>query len=344
MLGGQICRVAPDGAEVPLKLGAGDTWLLMTLLLEGHLAAHVAKRHLRLKDDAMRQRMTRLRRLAQLDIQKVGGRYVLMTDVVVDALRLIELERASRAAPDRRHDYLRQGRALWKGGLPHLDEFPAPSVYADVENAYRECSAFGRRLLIVDDRIARQLADKLGSDHDCETAESYEEYLTFEPRLRDFDLVVVDRHLTPSYLDGKGLDVVRRINRIVDAVPVMMMTFRPDGEKSLAADKMTYGLAESISKSADGDDAVIVSLAKRINGVVREGPLMLACESIRQGMLTSRRRAETRIQHRARGLALEDELRRMAEKADLIEELARRNDLAGARRERTRFLSTWDPS
>lgn len=344
VLGGRVSMVSLRGVEAPLELNPGDTWLLVTFLLDGEVDNRGARRTLELKDAAMRKRISRLRHQTGLDIVGRGGKFLLESEVAVDALRLLELQRASHREPSLRHEYLRQGRDLWHGGPPSLAPYPTPALYDDLQTAFVECTSLGRRLLIVDDRIAEPLADKLRADHECETATSYAAYLPFETRLRDFDLVVVDRHLEPNYLDGKGLDIVRGINRLPDAVPVMLMTLRPTPDGSLNAEVHQHGLAASIAKSKDGKKADLESLAARVNEVLSDGPVELACDAIAMGMVSSRRRAEKLLRARLGGAALDTQLSDMDKAAREVEVFARVSNLSSARQARSRFLAKWDPS
>ncbi|MCB0906976.1 MAG: hypothetical protein KDB63_07660 [Nocardioidaceae bacterium] len=320
VLGGQVCRIEQDGAPTVLPLNARETWLAVTFLLEGRVMAHQARRILNITDDNLRTHMSRLRKHGLLNSSR-RGQYELTTEVEVDALDLIDLFRRSQTDQAGRTVLLRQGRALWAGGLPRPDGLPTPAmeVYAEVERAHRECMSKGRRLLIVDDRIAEDLAEKLRADHDCETAASFAEFLTVQPRLQEFDLVVVDRHLKPKYLDGQGLDIVRRINELPYAVPVMMMTYRPAPESSLSADEREYGLAACISKSADGEDAYIEPLARRINETLQDDPVAMSCENINSGMVSARRRATKDLEHRLGGRELQDKLGELDSAARRVE-------------------------
>lgn len=347
VLGGGIGLVEPDGKERELRLTPEDTWLTMSLLLDGHLEPRVARRVLGLRDAALRKRMSRLRKVLGLRLPSNAGAYELdpETDIEVDALRLIDLEEQARTDPDHRVDLLREARALWVVGWPDIGTLPAPApeVQQAAEVARQECDRVGRRLLIVDDRIARDLADHLSVRHDCETADGWRKYEALEHRLTDFDLVVVDRHLTPGYTDGLGLEIVRSIIRRGNAVPVMMMTYRPPGYETLSADQLTYGLADAIPKEKDGKKVDLARLAAKIERVLEEGPVELSCKSIRMYMVSAPDKAVRYIEHKYTGPHRADHLSRMKRSAEKIVTAAEMQDLAAARQELVRFQTSWNP-
>lgn len=347
VLGGAICRVEPNCMETDLGLGHEDTWLLMWLLLEGQVTFLAARDALGVSLPTLRTKVSRLHRKVGLVLPANAMAFELATPVDVDALTFLEVVRGAYQDGRQRNTLLRQARGLrGKGLLPRPEGLPtpAPRIYKELELAFLACEEVGRRLLVIDDRIAEDLAEKLGADHDCETATSFDEFLAFEPRLHEFDLVVVDRHLKPKYMDGQGLDIVKRINASRHAVPVMMMTYRPDGESGFSADEREYGLAVSISKSADGEDAYIGPLAARINHYLREDPVALSCDNIYSGMVQVRRRSEKRLRDRLSGQQLEMELDSLDRTARRVERCTREYDLAGARSEWAYFKSKWDPS
>ena len=347
------------GGTVATRVGAvetdhtkqADRWLIMALALSGAegIEAAAAQRDLGISNDALRASISRIRRRSGLDwrIESVRGRgYRLDTsDVVVDVLKFLRLVEAHAPDAGARRASLRQARSMLTGGLPIFTEFALPhaETYARFRLAEREVRSGGQRILVVDDQIGHNLADRLRlSDHACEVATSIEEYRQFENRLGDFDLVIVDRHLEQGgYDDRLGDDIVENISRRPDGVPVMMMTFDVPDHLDLTSLQEKYGLAGAQRKRFDGENADLGLLADRVEEILLDGPVNRACEALEQGMAVKRRRAQKRLREQHTEPRLTRELNRMKEEAAEVIAIAASNDLQKARIAQRSFVAQW---
>lgn len=340
---GRDVVVATLSGEVAMTTSDDERWVLCALLLDGDLSKKAARDALGLSEEAFRQVVSRLgRKYPFLQITPVRGEGHTLdrTNLAIDALRLLELvEQARIAEPQARADTLRQARQLWRGGPPSFAprEPPARDTYLRIGTARHQSLTSGRRVLVVDDQIADALANALRVDHVCETAHSVEEFQSFEPRLQEFDLVVLDRHLQANYRDSAGDKIAERINRRADQVPVFMVTYRLPPEMDLLPWQLELGLAGAITKAKDGKRAYIDRIVDAVNRVFQDGPLERACLAIEQGMLDDRRKAEKVLNESVAEPALSRRLKNMREAADRVMTKAAANDLAGARLARDGF-------
>ena len=196
----------------------------------------------------------------------------------------------------------------------------------------------GRRILVIDDQIAETVANALRTEHVCETACSFAEFSEFESRLRDFDLVVVDRRLRLDAIDNSGDRIAERINERSDAVPVLMMTLKLPTHVHLDDWELKLGLAGVVLKEKDGGGAEVDKIVARINEVIREGPTDRACSAIEASMVRYRRQARKQLEDRKTPEQAAHLVARMNLEADAVIERAAANDLAGARSRRGAFL------
>lgn len=127
-----------------------------------------------------------------------------------------------------------------------------------------------KRVLIVDDKVADHLADLLG-ECSCEVVHSLKEFIPYEDRLDEFDLALVDVHLTDSYTDHQGLEIVNRIVSAETDVLVLGMTMKPINGATRAWQRK-HDLAELIQKSGDDETADFTSVVHEVRAALSAGP------------------------------------------------------------------------
>lgn len=340
LLGGSV-RAIVDGKQIEFREREG--WVLAALLLDGFVSKRSVRAATGLSDAGIRQLVSRTGRHAELVFrnERDEGWYLDRTSMSIDAVELVELVEGSQYASDaERATSFTRARALWRTGLPMFPELGPPSeeMYLRVQSAHSRAIASGRRILVVDDQIADAVANALRTNHVCETAESFEEFRAFEPRLGDFDLVVLDRRLRRETIDNSGDAIAERINQRSDAVPVFMMTFRLPSHVHLDDWEMKLGLAGVVIKENDGPEAEIDKIAQRINEVFRDGPIDRACSAIEASMVRYRRQATKQLTDGRSPAQSALLLEQMNRAADSVVERAQANDLAGARLRRGAFL------
>jgi hypothetical protein len=127
-----------------------------------------------------------------------------------------------------------------------------------------------KRVLIVDDKVGGHLADLLG-ECSCEVVRSLREFVPYEGRLDQFDLALVDVHLTDSYTDHQGLEIVNRIVSAETDVLVLGMTMKPINGATRAWQRK-HDLAELIQKSGDDETADFTSVVHEVRAALIAGP------------------------------------------------------------------------
>ena len=173
-------------------------------------------------------------------------------DLSVDALEFLKLVDGLDARPETLdRNALEQATALWTAGPPEMGSGPPAVVQRALDrlfDARTALSRLGKRILIVDDRVGDRLAALLSLQHFCDVAHSLEEFNSFKSVLPEFDLAVVDLHLSASYGDQQGDTIVRYINRAVLDLPVVMMSVKPPDNKDYIRWTDQLGLAAFIKK------------------------------------------------------------------------------------------------
>jgi Trypsin-like peptidase domain len=134
-----------------------------------------------------------------------------------------------------------------------------------VPSAQRE-----KRVLIVDDRVADHLAQLLW-ECSCTVVHNLPEFTKYESRLEECDLALVDVHLTDSYLDHQGLEIVNRIVNAETDVLVLGMTMKPITGATRAWQRK-HDLAELIQKSGDDETADFTSVIHEVRAALAAGP------------------------------------------------------------------------
>lgn len=341
LLNGSV-HASIDGA-MQVVPGEQERWILAALLLEGFISKRRIREATGHSEATIRKLIERAQVRADLSFRNERGRgwHLDRTGLSIDAVELVELVEISEDAPEEeRARILTRARALWKSGLPNFPSLGPPSenMYMRTNRAHSKSIASGRRILIVDDQIADSVADALRVNHLCETARSFEEYRSFEPRLGDFDLVVLDRRLRTDVIDNSGDVIAERINDRSDNVPVFMMTYRLPTHVHLDDWESKLGLAGVVIKEHDGPKAEVDKIAQRINEVFHDGPIDRACAAIEASMVRYRRQANKHLTDGKTPTESAPYLQRMKSEADSVIERAQANDLAGARLRRGAFL------
>ena len=127
-----------------------------------------------------------------------------------------------------------------------------------------------KRVLVVDDKVADHLADLLG-ECDCTPVHNLKEFKPYEAQLNEFDLVLVDVHLTDSYMDHQGLEIVNRIVSAETDVLVLGITMKPINGATRAWQRK-HDLAELIQKSGDDETADFTSVLQEVRAALAAGP------------------------------------------------------------------------
>jgi len=333
-------------------IGGDDEWLLAALVLapQTGLQAVTIRDSLRvdIRSGALRKRIERLRTRTGLtitsqDVKSDKIYHLDMTGVRVDAHRYLELADEFRRTGGTGGDgALEVARSLWKAGPPRFTRLanPAPEAYDRLYQARDYLEDLGRRILIVDDQVGDLLAERLGVER-CTVAHDFKEFETIKPDLDRFDLAVVDLHLTRSYADAAGDTIVRQINSMGIALPVVMITLRPPENRSVPEWIRSLGLVEVIFKAGDEPATDMAFVAQRVNDLLREGPAALACDQLTQRVQKLRRKARQRLRAGRSEAEYRQAVERMDHDADKIGRLASENSLAAARVETERFIAAY---
>ncbi|GIF07865.1 response regulator transcription factor [Actinoplanes siamensis] len=349
LLNGRVDLVR-DG--VPVALTPDEGWLTVALALapEEGLAARTIKDalHVKIISGALRQRLTRFRNRTGLairsaDVKSAKVYHLDLTDVRVDALDyLTRVDQIRRAGPAVDDATLDAARALWKLGLPRFPNMaePAPAAYESLRCAHEYLTGSGRRILIVDDQVGDELAARLRR-HRCTVAHDLAEFEKYYPVLDDFDLAVVDLHLTQTYADNTGDTIVREINLMGVGLPVVMITLRPPENRSIPEWIRSLGLVDVIFKKRDEPGADMAFVAQRVNEILLEEPAARACDQLMHRVQKLRRKARERLRAGRSEAAYTEAVARMDEYAEKINRLASDNQLADARAEAARFVASY---
>lgn len=269
--------------------------------------------------------------------------YHLNRDVWVDALRYLELVDVIRYDPSGDHQAaIYEAQSIWRSGPPDLGDLanPAPDVYQRLNRAHAYLQSLRKRILIVDDQVGDLLAERLGR-HDCRVAHDMKEFNSLRGELHQFDLAVVDLHMTTSYADATGDVIVRDINAQGLTLPVIMITLSPPRNRSVQEWIKSLGLVDVVYKEKDEPGANMAFVAERVNALLLENPVERACEQIAQRVHSLRRKARTRLAAKFSGPAYDNEVESMEAHADAITRLAGELKLADARMEVKRFVDSW---
>lgn len=359
ILAGTITVHAPEDqrGRQPIEItDEQDRWLTLTLVWASRVKSTTVS-STRLSDGtglstssgALKKRLERLRKYASLPIksERGTGYWIDLADVTVDALEFIDRAESEFDVPlgfhgSRSIESMRTARALWAGGPPTFKKLttPAPEMYAKLKDLRAKLQSIGQRLLIVDDQIGGLLAERLRHRHECKVAHNLDEYgrLSLE-QLKEFDLFVIDRHLSADYGDRGGEEIVEDLNRKALGIPMLMMTMKPPGDDGLGDWESSLGLARLIYKDGgDGPEADLTGLVRQIGALMEQSPAELACRQIEIWSIRARRVARKRLEARAGNIR---EVSQMEEDAESLRKAAAENNLAKAQRGRHVFKGRW---
>ncbi|MEO6084662.1 MAG: hypothetical protein ABIQ18_16295 [Umezawaea sp.] len=328
-----------------------EAWLVVALALapDAGLQAVTVRDELGvdIQSGALRKRIERLKTRTGLttisrDVKSNKVYRLDTTEVLVDALRYLDLAEEVRRTDEAPNGALDTARSLWKAGPPSFTGLPnpAPEAYDRLYQAHDYLMYRSRRILIVDDQVGDLLASRLGAQR-CEVAHDFKEYEQLVPRLDDFDLAVVDLHLTQSYADATGDAIVRQINSLATGLPVVMITLRPPENRSVPEWIRSLGLVDVIFKAGDEPEADMAFVAQRVDDLLREGPVERACDQLMQRVQKLRRKARERLRPGLSEAEYGNAIERMERDADRIGRLASANRLADARVETERFIAAY---
>ncbi|MFF0151538.1 hypothetical protein [Micromonospora sp. NPDC005203] len=347
VLDGRV-RASDDGRPITLTLD--DAWLVVALTLAGEpgLHARTVMSALGVSSATLRKRMERFRARTGLEFTSEGVKadkvYRLdRAGVDVDALRFLEMTDEIRRSGDQGvDDAVEAARSLWKSGLPQFPgrPGPAPDAYDRLGKAYGYLADRCRRILIVDDQVGDNLAQRLGRSR-CTVAHTFDEFEKLRADLGNFDLAVVDLHLTNTYADATGDTIVREINAMGVALPVAMITRRPPENRSVPEWIKSLALVDVIFKAGDGPGADMAYVAQRVNELLREGTTALACDQLMQRVQRLRRKARQRLRADRSEADYREAVDQMERDADRIGRLASETRLGPARAETERFVTTY---
>lgn len=262
--------VATTMAVLALKANEVVTYLQLATLLscntvapDGHVPVDLAKRISRARN-VYGARVTSVRNQGyKLEIEASQ----------VDALALLS---ASQLVRHGRADVgqVEAALALWKQGPPSFLLAPRlVGLFGPLEAAYATLLRQRRkRVLIVDDQVGERIAQLL-PDCSCDVAHSLDEFSAWEPQLPEFDLVLVDVHLTTSYTDHDGLSVMHRVVSSRSDVPVLGMTSNPGGSREISANDWTvkHDLVDFVIKRGDDVTADLSPVAEKVRLALKEG-------------------------------------------------------------------------
>ncbi len=168
--------------------------------------------------------------------------------------------------------------ALWGQGPPDfLLAPPLATYFGALDEAHAILLGQRRkRVLIVDDQVSERIAALL-PDCSCEVARSLAEFGTWEPRLSEFDLVLVDVHLTTSYTDHDGLAVMDRVVSSNSNVPILGMTSNPLGSRETSANDwvIKHDLVDFVFKRGDDWGSDLSPVADKVRSALSEGNSIL---------------------------------------------------------------------
>lgn len=226
--------------------------------------------------DSLARCISRARGAFHAEIQSVrkrGYRLVLDPDRV-DALEFMVVARLVEAGEDA-PGAIEHALKTWRGGVaPFLLQPPVAEAFQPLHDAYLFLSGRRRkRVLIVDDRVAGRIA-KLLTDCTCEVSDSLGDYMAqFAHRVDEFDLVLVDLHLSDSYMDNEGEQIMYHIVRSGSSVPVLGMTARADGSNAASAYDLLskHELADFVFKRGDGYDSDFTPLLDKVRETLAAG-------------------------------------------------------------------------
>jgi hypothetical protein len=343
-------RVKENLDGQPITLPPDDAWLVVALTLAGKsgLHARTVMSALRVSSGTLRKRMERFQNRTSLTLASEGVKAdkawrLEQDDIDVDAVRFLNLADEVRRAGNQGGDQAAAAAlALWTSGLPQFTGLPnpAPEMYDRLEAAHDYLVDRGRRILIVDDQVGDNLAQRLGRSR-CEVAHSFDEFEKFLPALDSFDLAVVDLHLTSTYADATGDTIVRRINAEGADLPVVMITLRPPENRSVPEWIKSLGLVDVIFKKGDGPGADMAYVAQRVDELLREGPTALACDQLIHLVQRLRRKARQRLRATRSEADYLRAVEQMDREADRIGRLAAESRLGPARTETELFIKNY---
>jgi hypothetical protein len=346
LLGG---RVELTDGDKRIALKEEDSWLVAALALahpDDGLPARTIQDILGvdIRSGALRQRIRRLQERTRLiiegDLRSSDTYHLAMSEVDVDALRYLELVKEVRRGTSSDPEALvEEARSLWTAGPPRFQRLasPAPECYDRLAEAHDYLQYNGRRILIVDDQVGDRLKTYL-PQHQCEVAHDLKEFETFRDTLDNFDLAVVDLHLTKTYADSTGDVIVRDINSRGSNLPVVMITLRPPENRSVPEWIKSLGLVDVIFKAGDEPEADMAYVARRVEELLREDPAARACEQLVLKVHTLRRKARQRLRNDRSDADYETAVERMDREADVITRLAGAAQLSTARVKIERFI------
>lgn len=248
-----------------------------------HLARLLGTNHVASNGHAPGDLTQRISRAAAVYGAKIGnqrgqGYKLFLEPTQVDAQVLLSTSQLIRRGSPPDGDSVEMALALWGQGPP---EFLLTPRMADQFGSLADAHALllgqrRKRVLIVDDHVGERIAAML-SDCVCEVAHSLDEFRIWEPRLSEFDLVLVDVHLTNSYTDHDGLAVMHSVVSSNSDVPILGMTSNPGGSREISANDWTvkHDLVDFVFKRGDdvGDD--LSPVAEKARLALREGSEIL---------------------------------------------------------------------
>jgi hypothetical protein len=338
-----------ENADDRLFLTGDDAWLVVALALappEGLLVRTIREAlGVDIRTGALRQRLKRLQDRTGLPIRsrdlKPDKTYSLdSSNLFVDALRYLELTALIRHSQGTGHQWaINEARSLWSTGPPEFGKLPNPSPeqYDKLYKAHTYLQGTGKRILIVDDQVGDLLAARLRR-HDCRVAHSLDEFEWFRKDLDQFDLAVIDLHLTDTYADSTGDVIVRDINSQGLSLPVIMITLSPPKNRSVPEWIKSLGLVDVIFKEGDELGADMAFVAQRVNELLLSDPAERACDQLALKVQSLRRRAKTRLKAKMTETAYKSAIDIMEESANKITRLAADTNLGETRKEIERFI------
>ena len=350
-------RVEHDGCE-PIELSARDGILVFTLVLAGSegmlakqlgdvLGADVAS-------GALRKRCQRTRKATGLPIDPQDREnqtyWVLdISDAWVDTaeyLRLAEQldgEDPEPGAPGHARELRTTLGHLWHTEPPAGLSLPESAQHNldYLLRAHARVQQHGRRVLIIDDKIAEPLTKLIRRRHLCEAANTFEEFDQWTPQLESFALVVVDRNLSGGYHDKQGEWIVNEINESGYNVAVAMMSVAAVEEEVSGWINQLLLVAFIPKTSDDPNDQANVA-AKIFDLLESESDLQhLTCDRIVARIRQLGRRTHKRLTRAFHGRQRDDQCKELQADMDRIHTSTNRGDAAQARRQLASFVKRW---
>lgn len=224
-------------------------------------------------DDALHKRVSRLEEKTGLTIDndRARGRYRLALDPsAVDAAELLRV--AGTPAGELSTEEAERALALWRAGPDSTLGKQLPRLLARLTDARQVLlRRRRRRVLIIDDKVGDHLK-RLLAECECTVVRNLDEFSSIEPRLAEFDLALVDVHLTDSYTDHQGLEIVNRIVSSRSDILVLGMTMRPVFALSTRKWQRKHDLVDLVPKLGDDETADFSGVVNEVRATLEAGP------------------------------------------------------------------------